>query len=222
MYANRELIKWVYINESTLSLMEAANEKDLIRLAQSGDRETFCQLVKQYERRVYVLALYYCRDHYDAEDLSQEVWLKVYKAINGFRGESSFYTWLRQIVINTFIKHKAGVSFGFGRKRFQCDIEEADRIEHSGLAAVARREEAEERLQNEVLVSGVMDALGELTSQQRLIFLLKHREGMSCEEISKELGCSAGTVKKSLFRAVTKLRKHFGVRCESGNLPSIA
>jgi RNA polymerase sigma-70 factor (ECF subfamily) len=62
-----------------------------------------------------------------------------------------------------------------------------------------------------MLLERVLDALGELTARQRLVFLLKHREGMTCDEIARSLGCSAGTVKKSLYRAVMKLREHLAV-----------
>jgi RNA polymerase sigma-70 factor (ECF subfamily) len=84
--------------KNDLSLSEA----ELIRRAKSGDREAFCLLAQSFERRLYALALYYVRDAHDAEDLSQEVWLKAYRAMNSFRGESSFYTWLRRIAITLF------------------------------------------------------------------------------------------------------------------------
>ncbi|MDQ2921713.1 MAG: hypothetical protein M3R52_08925, partial [Acidobacteriota bacterium] len=71
------------------------SEDELIRRAQSADMDAFCLLAQRFERRIYSLALHYCHNHQDAEDLSQEVWLKSYQALNTFRGESSFYTWLR-------------------------------------------------------------------------------------------------------------------------------
>ena len=84
------------------------SESDLVRHAQAGDTEAFCTLARAYERRLFVLALHYCRDCHDAEDLSQEVWLKAFRALKSFRGESSFYTWLRHIMINTFLNHRRG------------------------------------------------------------------------------------------------------------------
>lgn len=78
-------------------------------------------------------------------------------------------------------------------------------------AACAEGFDLEEVVGNRILIEKVMRALGELTSQQRLIFLLKHREGMTYDEISRSLGCSTGTVKKALFRAVMKLRERLGV-----------
>ena len=78
----------------------------------------------------------------------------------------------------------------------------------------------EDSLQRKVLVRRVMEALGELTPQQRIIFLLKHREGMTYNEISQACDCSVGSIKKSLFRAVVKLRQHLGV--EAGELAPFA
>jgi len=86
------------------------SESDLIQRARAGDAEAFCTLARAYERRLFVLALHYCRDRHDAEDLSQEVWLKAFRALKSFRGESSFYTWLRQITINTFLNHRRGTA----------------------------------------------------------------------------------------------------------------
>ncbi|HJQ68882.1 MAG TPA: sigma-70 family RNA polymerase sigma factor [Blastocatellia bacterium] len=181
------------------------SENELIRLAQLGDGEAFCQLARRYERRIFSLALHYCRSAHDAEDLSQEAWLKAYRSLQSFRGESSFYTWVRQITINTFLNHK--------RRTKMLDKEIITTDEEALESRHARG--VEESLNDKILVEKVMQALGELTSQQRLIFLLKHREGMTYDEIAASLGCSAGTVKKSLFRAVLKLRERLGISVEA-------
>ena len=86
------------------------SENELIRRAQSGDLEAFCLLARGYERRVFALALHYCRGREDAEDLSQEVWLKAFRSLAGFRFESSFYTWLRRIMVNTFLNDRRGAT----------------------------------------------------------------------------------------------------------------
>ena len=181
------------------------SENELIRLAQSGDGEAFCQLARRYERRIFSLALHYCRSAHDAEDLSQEAWLKAYRSLQSFRGESSFYTWIRQITINTFLNYKRRTKM-IDKEIITTDAEELE-SRHS--------RSVEESLNDKILVERVMQALGELTSQQRLIFLLKHREGMTYDEIAASLGCSAGTVKKSLFRAVSKLRERLGISVEA-------
>jgi len=195
------------------------SENELIRCAQTGDPEAFSLLARNYERRIYSLALHYTRDASDAEDLSQEVWLKAYKAIHTYRGEASFYTWLRQIMINSFINYRRTTRLRlFGRQQSDAvGIESLSFTEEiSGATTSApHAHELEELTDNKILIEKVMQALGELSAQQRLMFLLKHREGMTYEEIARAFGCSTGTVKKSLFRAVAKLRTALGVETAS-------
>ena len=198
------------------------SESELIRRSQRGDQEAFCQLARLFERRIYVLALHYCRDPHDAEDLSQEVWLKAYKAIRGFREESSFYTWLRQIVINSFLNHQRGVAAHWTGRAAVGKIVELDALDYGDDFLPARDSEMEEDIHRKMLVEKVMLALEELTPQQRLIFLLKHHEGMTYEEISEALSVSTGTIKKSLFRAVAKLRQHLGVGVEAQDYAACA
>ncbi|MFP5265229.1 MAG: RNA polymerase sigma factor [Blastocatellia bacterium] len=184
-------------------------ESRLVERAKEGDHEAFCDLAKFHERRVYSLAMYYCHDSHDAEDLSQEVWLKAYKAIAGFRGESSFFTWLRQIMINTFLNHRRPATIKIGGEEAPVKVELLDPSENFDSPPASHVHDAEERIHNKILAGKVIQALGELTAQQRLIFILKHCEGMTYEEISQSLGCSTGAVKKSLFRTVNSLREHF-------------
>jgi RNA polymerase sigma-70 factor (ECF subfamily) len=184
------------------------NEAELIRRARSGDREAFCRLAQSFERRLYALALYYTRDAHDAEDLSQEVWLKAYRAISSFRGDSSFYTWLRRIAINTFLNHERD-----GKLPVKQSVAtgEAVSLDEGFELADEQALNVEEALHQRQLIEQVTTALAELTPQQRLIFLLKHREGMSTEEIAQSCRVSVGTVKKSLFRSLQRIRERMGV-----------
>jgi RNA polymerase sigma-70 factor (ECF subfamily) len=188
------------------------SEDELIRLAQGGDLEAFCRLARVYERRVYALALHYCRRPEDAEDLSQEVWLKAFSSLKGFRFESGFYTWLCRITVNTFLNHKrAGIVTRDGEKTtLRLDSLEELLEGRAGERALSS-DGAEEDFQRKLLAGRVTDALGGLTEQQRLIFLLKHREGLTCAEVAEAVGCSVGSVKKSLFRSLEKLRASFGL-----------
>lgn len=195
-----------------------SSETELIRQAQGGNTEAFCLLAQAYERRIYSLAFHYSRERQDAEDLSQEVWLKAYAALSTFRFDSSFYTWLRKITINCFLNHRRTKSFRWQGQTAETSIEEYAIKDDAGSAARG----LESTLQNHLVVEKVMRVLADVTPQQRLIFLLKHQEGMTYEEISKELGCSLGTVKKSVSRTVGKLREKLGVTEEPENYISCA
>jgi RNA polymerase sigma-70 factor, ECF subfamily len=187
-------------------------EDKLIERAQEGDQEAFCLLARSYQRRIYALALHYTRDPHEAEDLSQEVWLKAYRAIGGFRGEAGFYTWLRRITVNTFLNHQREMKtmYSDGKKAFR--LGELVSLDELGLTPAEPRQAPEERLQQQMMVEKVMEGLSELTAQQRLIFLLKHREGMTYDEIARACEVSTGTVKKALFRAINRLREYLGVK----------
>ena len=177
------------------------NETDLIRRAQADDANAFCSLAERYARRIYLLAFHYCRNAQDAEDLSQEVWLKAYQALAGFRAESSFYTWLRRITINAFLNHQRSSAF---RHQGQTTIIEL--IDSDSETAYESRSASAETVYTKVLFETVMSALSELTPSQRLMFLLRHYEGMSYDEIAAAMNCSTGTVKKGVSRAISKLR----------------
>src|SRR6266704_113361 len=92
--------------ELTHMRMLPAEEAELIARAQNGDVEAFCKLAASHQRSLYLLALKYSGNHHDAEDLTQEVMLNAYKAIQQFRGLSSFHTWLARIMVNCFLNHK--------------------------------------------------------------------------------------------------------------------
>jgi RNA polymerase sigma-70 factor, ECF subfamily len=176
------------------------SDTDLIRRAQADDIDAFCLLAQRYARRIHLLAFHYCRNAQDAEDLSQEVWLKAYQALRSFRSDSSFYTWLRRITINAFLNHRRA---GFFRQRGQTTAVQLVQIDSEPLEL---RSVSEENIYNKLLFESVVEALAELTPSQRLAFLLRHYEGMSYDEIANAMNCSAGTVKKGVSRAIIKLR----------------
>lgn len=188
-------------------------EDELIKRAQLADPEAFCLLAKGYERRIYLLAFHFCQNPQDAEDLCQEVWLKAYQALGSFRGDSTFYTWLRKITINCFLNHQRATRFTWRGQTTDINLLDVDSIaadEH-----LASSSNSETTLHNRIMAKRVMQALSELTPPQRLIFLLKHHDGMTYEEIAKAVGCSTGAAKKSVFRAVAKLREHLEVDAQS-------
>lgn len=169
------------------------SELELIKQAQKGDAKSFCVLIEMHSHRVFRLALHFCRNAHDAEDLSQEVWLRVHKFLPTFRFECNFYTWLRQILIRTFLTHRQKTEFvSFDEEIFS-------------------NNSFDENANSKILIDEVYETLLELTAQQRLIFLLKYEEGMTYEEIAAALECSNGTIKKTIFRTIQKLREKLDV-----------
>lgn len=195
-------------------------EDELIRRARDGDLDAFCRLARGYERRIYSLALHFCRSPADAEDLSQEVWLKAFRSLPSFRGESGFYTWLRRITVNTFLNHRRALTMTADGEKTFVRLDSLEELAEGAGVACGLGATAEDDLHRKLLVERVLAALGELTPQQRLMFLLKHREGMTCREIADSFGCSVGAVKKSLFRSLQKLRAALGVGADCVATPA--
>jgi len=159
--------------------------------------------------------LHYCQNRQDAEDLSQEVWLRAYQALGTFRGESGFYTWLRKITINCFLNHQRANRYTWRGRTIDVELLAVDTIESDQLQTSASSVEG--TVHNRILLENVIRALADLTPSQRLIFLLKHYEGMTYEEIAKAVGCSTGTAKKSVFRAIARLRENLDPDVQSSS-----
>ncbi len=182
----------------------ADSDTELIKRAQAQDLDAFCALAERYARRIHLLASHYCQNTQDAEDLSQEVWLKAYQAVQTFRFDSSFYTWLRRITINTFLNHRRSNFFRWRGQSTVVQLLSID-LDDSG-ELVGSSSASPENIYNKLLFENVVNALAELTASQRLAFLLRHYEGMSYDEIANAMNCSTGTAKKGVWRAIAKLR----------------
>jgi len=189
-----------------------AEETKLIARAQTGDVEAFCELASNHRRSLYVLALKYSGNHHDAEDLTQEAMLNAYRAIHKFKGMSSFHTWLSRIMVNSFLNEKRKSDPLASRKRQDAIGEDYETSFYSSRPA----RNSERSVHNGLVMHQVLKLLGSVPARQRLMFLMKHQEGMTCEEIADALGTSVGTVKKTLFRVVDRLRQHFATSVVKG------
>jgi RNA polymerase sigma-70 factor (ECF subfamily) len=185
-----------------------AEEAELIARAQTGDVEAFCALAANHQRSLYLLALKYSGNHHDAEDLTQDVMLNAYRAIHQFRGMSSFHTWLAKIMVNSFLNQKRKSDPLTSRQRQETT---EDGFE-AGLYSPKTHHNSERGVHNRLVMQQVLELLRSVPERQRLMFLMKHQEGMTCEEIAQTMGTSVGTVKKTLFRVVDRLRQHFAAR----------
>jgi RNA polymerase sigma-70 factor (ECF subfamily) len=208
------------VDDITMS-MSASQEQELIARAQAGDREAFCLLAEGYERRIYALALHFTRHPQDAEDLSQEVWLKAYRAISTFRGEAGFYTWLRRIAVNTLLNERRGKALKWDADKKAIRMGELVSLDELGLTIAEPAQAVEDALHQKLMADQVMQALNDLRPRERMIFLLKHREGMTYEEISRACNTSVGTIRKALFRTVSKLRQHLGIASEAAEIAPV-
>jgi RNA polymerase sigma-70 factor, ECF subfamily len=197
----------------TASESDPVSDLDLIKRAQTEDLDAFCLLAERYARRIHLLASHYCRNAQDAEDLSQEVWLKAYQAVGTFRFDSSFYTWLRRITINAFLNHRRS---SFFRRRGQTTNVQLLPIDTETTPPYFESSSgSQESIYNKLLFENVVNALAELTPVQRLAFILRHYEGMSYDEIANAMNCSTGTVKKGVWRAIGKLRARLSPESEA-------
>src|SRR5262245_37482063 len=182
-----------------------AIEAELSGRAQRGDADAFCELATHHHRSLYVLALKYSGNHHDAEDLMQDVMLNAYRGIHQFKGMSSFRTWLARIMVNSFLNQKRK-SDPLATSKRQETIE--DGMEPAFFSTKPGKN-SERTVHNGLVMQQILKILGSVPERQRLMFLMKHQEGMTCEEIADTMGTSVGTVKKTLFRVVDRLRQHF-------------
>jgi len=193
-------------NRGQSRLESRAPEMELIREAQSGSRAAFDALVRQYEQQVLRLALHLTGSEQDAEDIYQEAFLKAYRYIGNFRFECSFYTWIYRIVTNLCLDQL--------RRRKTRREDQAVIVDHSGdeidiLASVSDERafsNPARELDRKVLGSRIQDALSKLTPRERMVFELKHYQGLRLRTIGEMLHTTEETAKNTLFRATKKLR----------------
>jgi RNA polymerase sigma-70 factor, ECF subfamily len=183
-----------------------ALEMDLIREAQTGSRVAFDVLVRQYEHQVLRLALHLTGSEHDAEDIYQEAFLKAYRYIGNFRFECSFYTWIYRIVTNLCLDQL--------RRRKTRREDHAVVVDRTGdeidlLASVSDDRSFSNparELDRKLLGEKIQTALGKLTPRERMVFELKHYQGLRLRTIGEMLNTTEETAKNTLFRATKKLR----------------
>ncbi|OJZ18349.1 MAG: RNA polymerase sigma factor RpoE [Thiobacillus sp. 65-29] len=169
----------------------------LVERAQRGDKRAFELLVNKYHRKLGRLLSRMVRDAAEVEDITQEAFIKAYRALPGFRGESAFYTWLYRIAVNTaknyLVAHK--------RQPVSSDVlaEDAENFEDGELLRDIATPDAE--LQTKQIAQAVNEAVEALPEELRTAITLREIEGMSYEEIAQMMDCPIGTVRSRIFRA---------------------
>jgi len=181
------------------------SELDLVKQCQDGKAEAFDQLVSRYRTRVFGMIYNMVHNEQDAWDLTQDSFLKAWKSIGRFRGQSSFYTWIYRIVTNVTIDwlRKKQVKGGGAEFNDELQVREVD----PAARTVPKAEAApQERMEQREIRARIDAAIQQLSPEHRAVILMKEMEDMQYHEIAETLGCSIGTVMSRLFYARKKLQ----------------
>lgn len=184
-----------------------ADDQPLVEACRKGDRQAFHDLYERYERKVYAVAYGFLRNPEDALDVVQEAFIKVYRYLPNFEGQSSFYTWLYRIVANLCIDHMRRNT----RKR---DVEFDDKLRHDGeqdlpaefmpISALGNPGEA---VENKEILAAVEASLEHLSDKHRAVIVMRELQGFSYADMAKAMNCSKGTIMSRLFHARRNMQK---------------
>ena len=186
-------------------------DQELVSKAQQGNRNAFRQLVEQHKERVYYIALDLIGNRTDAEDLSQEVFIKAYQSLRKFRGDAKFSSWLYRITVNTCMDHRRKKWWRIRKANAPMNQKDEQMVDLLQSDAPGPEQSAQHAMRE----GHLRHALDQLSQRERDIFILRHDHDLSLQEIAEALSISLGTVKSTLFNAVRRLRNELaGLRQE--------
>ena len=183
--------------------MAKDTDKELVRRVKKGDRDAFDLLFSRYQHKILNLVSRYLRDPQDVEDVAQEAFIKAFRALPRFRGESAFYTWLYRIAINTAKNHLVARS----RRPPGTDVDVDDAEYFDGNDALRESESPEAALARDQLSSEIDLAIAELPDDLRSAVTLREFDGLTYEQIAEIMDCPVGTVRSRIFRARESIDK---------------
>ncbi len=172
-------------------------DQELVVQVQKGDKRAFDLLVLKYQHKVVNLISRYIRDHSEVHDVAQEAFIKAYRALPQFRGESAFYTWMYRIAINTAKNYLVSQ----GRKLPNIDIDAQDAEQFEGESGLKDNDTPERIALKDEIEATVLKAIEDLPEDLRTAITLRELEGLSYEEIAETMQCPVGTVRSRIFRA---------------------
>jgi RNA polymerase sigma-70 factor (ECF subfamily) len=180
------------------------NETNLIERVCSGDMYAFQEIVERYKKKVFYIAYDIVGDFHEAEDISQEVFIKMYRALDRFRKDAKMSSWLYQIAVNTSID-----SLRRKKSKLRINVEDIEQVgvQEQTLESANPEADPERRAVTALMQEHIDLALDKVTPQERTVFVMRHYNEFKIREIADVLEVSSGTVKSLLFRALKKLRK---------------
>lgn len=193
----------------------AATDQQLVERVQAGDKRAFDLLVLKYQPKILGLVSRYVHDSHEVQDVTQEAFIKAYRALPRFRGDSAFYTWLYRIAINTAKNHL--VARGRRPPGTDVEVEDAEHFENGG--ALRDMENPENMLFSRELGEVVHQAISDLPDDLRSAVTLREFDGLSYEEIAEIMDCPVGTVRSRIFRAREAIDKRVRAQVDGENAP---
>jgi RNA polymerase sigma-70 factor (ECF subfamily) len=173
------------------------NDITLVKRVQNGDKQAFNLLVQKYQFRIKHLVSRFIKDSSEQEDVVQEAFIKAYRAISRFRGDSAFYTWLYRIAVNTSKNYLVAA----GRRPPAQDVLADEFTSVGGTDRLVESNSPEEIMQNDELVEAIRQSISTLPDELKEAIQLREFDGLSYEDIAAIMGCPIGTVRSRIFRA---------------------
>ncbi|WP_028108683.1 RNA polymerase sigma factor RpoE [Ferrimonas futtsuensis] len=178
-------------------MSEPNSDQQLVERVQQGDKQAFNLLVMKYQHKVANLISRYVKNQGDVADVAQEAFIKAYRALPNFRGESAFYTWLYRIAVNTAKNYLVSQ----GRRPPATDVDAEEAEFYDGADALREHGSPERQLLSDEIKRAVFSTIETLPEELRVAITLRELEGMSYEEIATVMECPVGTVRSRIFRA---------------------
>jgi RNA polymerase sigma-70 factor (ECF subfamily) len=177
---------------------EITPDQALVERVQQGDKQAFDILVRKYQHKIVHLIARYVHDQTEVLDLAQETFLRAYRALPNFRGESAFYTWLYRIAVNTAKNYLVTRE---RQPRWTVSFEVEEELREEGMVVMKDLGTPENLLLRDEIERTVFQTIAQLPDDLRTAITLREMEGLSYEEIAQAMGCPVGTVRSRIFRA---------------------
>lgn len=193
------------VREQLPATADPVEDRVLVKRAQDGDMSSYDSLIRRYQERVYATIYHMTSNHEDANDLTQEAFIKAYKALRSFKGDSSFFTWVYRIAVNKTINYLKA-----RKNKIHLSLNDLDfNTEHDPeIVAFVSDKTPRRDLNLSELQEKLNEAMQKLSDTHRLVVTLHDVQGLSHEEISKIMDCNTGTVRSRLFYARQQLQAH--------------